>query len=542
MLGCAAALGAVAVGMARPDTAQACGGFFCSRTPVDQSGETVIYGMEADGTVTMSVQIQYQGNDDDFAWILPVAAPPTEISVGSEALFDALHAATNPVFAWETRVEGACRDYPACTWGSYTGSGGGCGMSSASPSGWRGDYVDAAVPDPTTTVPPTRTDPGVTVYGQEVVGPYETVVLGAATAGEVVTWLGDHGYDVPEQTAPLLEPYAETGHVFVALRLSANRVTGTLRPLTMRIPSSEACLPIRLTAIASVPDMPITAFFLGAYGAAARNYSSVVVDVASPDFWDGTRRWSEAVDAAVEAAGGHAFSTDYSGGTPAVIVELPSVADLAGEPDAAAFLRTLMERGYPGDQVTLELFETFIVPPEGEEARSYYDCLAAASTEACGAPQSFDPAGLARAIGEQITVPREEAQRLVNRHRHLTRLFTTMDPIDMTLDPVFMQGPEVPEVSNVHTATLVTECSGVYYADGAPQSWEIEGESFPRGSGVPADDAAYCEARGGRLATAEEEAMARDSGGCACGVPGAASQGGFVTAAILFLLLRRRRS
>lgn len=538
----AGALGLICVVVPRP--AHACGGFFCSTTPVDQSGETVVYGLEADGTVTMAVQIQYQGDDDDFAWIVPVVAPPERISVGAEALFSTLAAATNPVFAWDDYVEGTCRPHPTCTSGSGGGgdSGGGCGMAASSPSGWSGDYVDAAAPDPSTSTAAERPmDEGVTVYGQDVVGPYETVVLGAATATEVVGWLREHAYDVPEDTIPLLDPYAEAGQVFVALRLSANTYNGVLRPLVMRIPSSEACLPIRLTAIATVPDMPITAFFLGEHGVMSSNYSTVDVDTVDPAFWEGTRSWNQAVSNVVDSIGGKGFGTGYSGPTPAVRIELPPVEDLAGEPDAAVFVGALGSRGYPGDPVLLELFERYIVPPTGSTPQSYYNCLAGGRSDSCGAPESFDPEGLAAAITSQITEPRREAQAMVNRHGHLTRLFTTMDAEDMTLDPIFVQRPEVPDVSNVHLADLVTLCSNNFYREDAPREWRIEGERFSARSGTRADDHAYCRSRGGTVGEPTATVRDDDSGGCMCGVAGAAAQGGPIAGALLILLARRSR-
>src|SRR5262245_12426023 len=52
-----------AIGLRAP-IAHACGGFFCSTAPVDQSSERIVYGLEADGTLTMAVQIQYRGSDD----------------------------------------------------------------------------------------------------------------------------------------------------------------------------------------------------------------------------------------------------------------------------------------------------------------------------------------------------------------------------------------------------------------------------------------------------------------------------------------------
>ena len=99
----AAALAAVV-----PSRASACGGFFCSSAPVVQARETVAYSYEDDGTLTMAVQIVYQGRDEDFAWILPLPVPPETIAVGTDALFDALSTATEPQFTLSMGREGEC--------------------------------------------------------------------------------------------------------------------------------------------------------------------------------------------------------------------------------------------------------------------------------------------------------------------------------------------------------------------------------------------------------------------------------------------------
>src|ERR1700732_4189663 len=68
--------------------AGACGGRFCQRIPVDQTGEKILFA--ADGhDVTAHVQIQYKGEAKNFSWILPVPTPP-KLDVGTDALFVAL--------------------------------------------------------------------------------------------------------------------------------------------------------------------------------------------------------------------------------------------------------------------------------------------------------------------------------------------------------------------------------------------------------------------------------------------------------------------
>lgn len=527
-----------------PSEAHACGGFFCSSSPVDQAGETIVYGLEDDGTLTMSIQIRYRGNDDDFAWILPVPAPP-EISLGSDALFTELTRTTQPTFVADRITDGVCRVHPHCVYSSGCGSADGCGYGLESdPYIYDGPYVDAgeglrvdaAAPD---SGP--RSD-GVTVFSQGPVGPYETAVLGAATAAEVLAWLGEHGYDIPASSGPLLESYAAGGQVFVALRLSSNADTRMLQPIVMRMPTAEACLPIRLTAIATVPDMPITAFFLGRERVVPWNYSTAEVAVDDLGFWQGGRSWALEASRAVDALGGQAFVTDYAGGTPALELELPVVDDLATETDPAAFLQALAARGYQGEARMLELFERYLVPPpETLASRDYYNCLASGPTAACGEPTSFDPAGLAGAIELQITTPRRDAHALVHRHGYLTRLYTTLSAEDMTIDPVFVPDAGLGDYSNVHRATLVTECSADYFDEGAPQHWQLGATEVEERSGTLANDRAYCSELGGIPDYEAPVCGDTSSDGCSfCMVAGVAPmQGGILGGLFLIFLVRR---
>mgnify|MGYP001570898345 CR=1 FL=1 len=144
-------------------------------------------------------------------------------------------------------------------------------------------------------------------------------MIGAATAVEVTDWLGMNGYDIPAASGPLLEPYATQGFVFVALRLNANRDTDVIRPIVLHMATGEACLPIRLTAIATTPDLPINLFFLADAQARSSNFS-YVDPTDEPSFWLGGRfgRWDVAVAQRVREFDGRAFATDYADGTPRV--------------------------------------------------------------------------------------------------------------------------------------------------------------------------------------------------------------------------------
>src|SRR5688500_4620191 len=97
-------LGAVAcVGLVllTPTSAEACGGLFCdggpTPMPVDQTGENVLFIPDRE-SIEVQIQIQYMGEADKFAWVIPVLSIPTEFNIGSEQLFDNIMSASVPTY------------------------------------------------------------------------------------------------------------------------------------------------------------------------------------------------------------------------------------------------------------------------------------------------------------------------------------------------------------------------------------------------------------------------------------------------------------
>jgi len=83
------------------------------------------------------------------------------------------------------------------------------------------------------------------------------------------------------------------------------------------------------------------------------------------------------------------------------------------------------------------------------------------------------------ALQEKVIDPMTLVQNLIDAHPEVTRMYTTMSPKDMTLDPLFTFNPGRPDVSNVHTAKRVIECNGNVSQSQAP--WRIE---LPQGGVV----------------------------------------------------------
>ena len=412
-----------------PNPAWACGGIFCdSLQPVDQSAERIIFSFDGQMLDT-EVQITYQGQDDDFAWVVPVPAEP-ELYESNDAFFTQLANATVPAF---TLLSDSTGGSLAC---------GGFAQST-------GATLDSAA------VPRDGAN-GVSVVSEQTVGPYDTVVLQATSSDVLVTWLQDQGYSLPDALSESLAPYAAEGQYFVALKLSSDKSTGDLAPLGMRYAATAASIPIQLTAIAATPDLPIEVFVLGPSRAVPDNYLHVQINEAAIDWYNGGTNYRDVVAKAADEAGGQAFATDFVG-SPAGLVTLWSdsfldLPSLAAQTDPLLWVESIGYSGIPGSSQLNALLVRFVPPPAGVDDATFLSCPSCYAGQV-SAPD-FDPVAATAAFETEIVdVLRDEQQR-VDGARTLTRMFTTMDPEEMTADPLFVFNEDLPqEVSQTHTAT-----------------------------------------------------------------------------------------
>ena len=102
-----------AVLLAAPSDAEACGGFFCDGgpqpMPVDQTGEDILFVMD-EGQVEVHIRVEYEGEAENFAWIIPALSVPTDFNVGSQALFDAIKQATVPTYGITNQADDCSLD------------------------------------------------------------------------------------------------------------------------------------------------------------------------------------------------------------------------------------------------------------------------------------------------------------------------------------------------------------------------------------------------------------------------------------------------
>jgi len=429
--------------------AHACGGFFCSQTPIDQSGESILFAVDEEaGTVSTHVQISYEGSAEDFAWIVPVPDIP-DLFLSTDQLFGQLDARLSAQFWLDWQYPGECD-------------------------------VDIAVFDVDVAYSSSGTPNGVTVIATEVVGPYDTVVLSASSSEELLTWLQDHDFDLPNSLDPVLAPYVDSNAYFVALRLSNNRDVGDLAPLGMTYSADRAMIPIQLTSIAATADMRLEVYVVGGERAVPENYLHVQINQAAIDWWNYGANYENVITLAADEAGGHAFATDYAGSTAPLHDVLYSAGryDLTvfdGVTDPVGFMDHIMAQ-FSASQTLLNLLRTHIPMPQevvdqGVDENAFYNCLSCYDEYLDVA--AFDGAAFAADLNTFLVEPLAIADEMLKAHAKISKLTSSISPNEMTVDPSFVFNPDMDDVSNVYEAQLVTDCADGEDYDEAPRRLEL---------------------------------------------------------------------
>jgi hypothetical protein len=445
-----------AIAALTPSPAVACGGTFCDAgpqsMPVSQSGENILFVQDG-AFFEAHIEIQYdpETNAENFAWVIPVSSLP-EISVGSDLLFSALLARSVPTYGSNTTQQ--C---PIDAGGGDDGDG--------------GVFFDSGS-DPN---PP----PGVEVVLTEEVGAFQVAVLQATNVADLMTWLGENGYQQDPNAEPIFQEYLDEGFLFVALKLSRTAEMAEIHPVVLRYEGDEPCVPIRLTRIAAVPEMEIRTFFLGDHRSVPSTYKHVLVNPLKLWWNNFASNYTDVISLAVDADGanGRAFVTEFAGAH-----DLPAAtvwrAEWDGELLAAATdvfdgMSVLVEQGLvacaedwetganacdPAHPLRGGLLQRYLPPPAGVEGRLYWGCLS------CYADQIdlavWDAAAFGADLDARIVTPAEHARDVLLAEPYLTRLYTRISPWEMTKDPMFYENPDLPDVAQTQIAQQMVLCNG----------------------------------------------------------------------------------
>jgi Uncharacterized protein conserved in bacteria (DUF2330) len=446
--------------------AEACGGFFCSQAqPVNQAAERIIFADNGDGTITAIIQIQYEGPSQSFSWLLPISTVPQgdELGVASDIAFSRLQSATNPQFNLTTVVEGTCR------------------------SEGRGDNLRAS----TGSSPPQADSPAelggsVNVEASGVVGAFEWTVISVDPgvpdpATPATEWLSANGYDIPEGAATLLGPYLGDGMYLLALRLTKGADTGSIRPIQLTYSAQAPMIPIKLTAVAANQDMGVMTWTLSNARAVPYNYNALELNEARINWFNAASNYGDVVNEAADAAGGQGFVTEFAGPTS----QLADVVWQASEeaewqlmknatfPSFSSLFDGIYGR-YAGFSGFWDALRRTVTLPQTVSFDDFQRCPSCYANRV-----EFSPSALLGAIEADVIAPLRGVQDLIDRLPYATRLYSTLSAAEMTLDPVFVFNPDLPDVNNIHQANRVIECNGDVYASQA--NWRID---FPQGTTI----------------------------------------------------------
>ncbi|GAB4580056.1 MAG: hypothetical protein Fur0022_27950 [Anaerolineales bacterium] len=277
------------------EQAQACGGFFCQSSPVDQNAERIIFTQNRDGTISAYIQIQYTGSAPDFSWVLPlpaaISAEDIEVPEDAMAAFTELEIATNPVFI--------APPMPQCAQVEFE------------------------------MMPMAAEEGGVTVFASGEVGPYGFDVVGSEDPMAMINWLRDNQYLVTPEMEPLIDVYVQEKFVFLAMRLLPEADVSDVQPIKITYPSSTPMIPLRLTAVAANPDMRVLTWIFADKQAIPQNYAHMEIEDQEITFFTfGGNNYRQLVSERANEYGGQAFITEYAAPTAELSVVHPLLHEL----------------------------------------------------------------------------------------------------------------------------------------------------------------------------------------------------------------------
>ena len=261
--------------------ASACGGLFCNARPPDpfaplpvaQNGENVVFSITKDPaggapTLQAHIQILYTGDAAKFSWVVPVDAAPT-LSTGNGPA----------VRAAGERHRAALHD--------QSGDSTGTAFRSRSP-------LAPAAHSVGTGTRRRRAPPAAPARRRRRRRQWSASRARSARSTRrsiksddptmLKTWLTDNGYIISDQAAALIDVYVRENKYFVALKLLNGVGVKSIQPIVLTFRGTEACVPLRLTAIAANPDMPVLVWVLSDKRVAPRGYYEIMIDEARIDW------------------------------------------------------------------------------------------------------------------------------------------------------------------------------------------------------------------------------------------------------------------
>lgn len=170
-----------------------------------------------EGVETLVISITFQGDANDFGWVIPVPARP-DVSKGSDELFTSLEVLTGYSYSYNEK---------------YIGLG----------------------------VSGIREADEVTIIETKKIDYYDVTVLSSTNEDALVDWLNDNGYDFPSSASYILDSYIENEWYFVAMRINPKSLgwsnvseqlrTGHATPVVISFETDKIVYPLKISSVVS---------------------------------------------------------------------------------------------------------------------------------------------------------------------------------------------------------------------------------------------------------------------------------------------------
>jgi hypothetical protein len=173
------------------------------------------------GVETMVVSITFQGDAENFGWVIPTPSLPT-VAKGSGDLFTSLDEMTRVYYGYDDNM---VYDYAP-----VSGTG----------------------------------EKQVTVIDTQQIEYYEVTTLSATDKNALTEWLNNNGYSYPESAGYILNSYIENGWYFVAMKIDAKSLqsdsvtqrlkTGHSVPVAVSFETKNLVYPLKISSVTSDPE------------------------------------------------------------------------------------------------------------------------------------------------------------------------------------------------------------------------------------------------------------------------------------------------
>jgi MYXO-CTERM domain-containing protein len=206
-----------------------------------------------------------------------------------------------------------------------------------------------------------------------------------------------------------------------------------------------------------------TLVFSNAGRAIPENYNHVKLNLAAIDWISRGSNYRDVVARAADEGSGNAFTTEFSGPADIFRGQIDPGFDLS-QLERAEDVNTLIGATSNRNLGTMSEVAGILLEAIGSENLSnagitedqFLQCPLCFQGRFPNIP--VDGMAAADAIRERVTEPLTELQSLADRFSDVTRLYTLISPEEMNLDPIFSYRDDLPDVSNVHQATIVRDC------------------------------------------------------------------------------------